>query len=214
MLCIHDTMEHTWGHIDPTGTQWTIKFLVFLGLKTYDQQFTLTTKKSLHIIFNINDRPTHQRVRWRLFALTDWSPRLIQAEFSHPASHREGDLYCSWSPSSSLCFLAGLLLLFWPYPSLPPAWKRYMSWSHLPSAVRLLLTTTRLLTDKSQPTRQQSSTTWTCWQHCNVRVFYWSCQFARSAVLCVYVTAAVDKTTTDFLVMTGVISLVAWLFSH
>ena len=35
MLCIHDIMEHTWGHIDPTGTQWTIKFLVFLGLTVY-----------------------------------------------------------------------------------------------------------------------------------------------------------------------------------
>jgi len=37
-----------------------------------------------------------------------------------------------------------------------------LSWSYHRSAVRLLLTTTRLLTDKSQPTRQQSSTTWTC----------------------------------------------------
>ena len=75
--------------------------------------------------------------------------------------------------------------------------------------------TTRLLTDKSQPTWQQSSTTWTCWQHCNVRVFYTD-RVSLLALLfyaCMYVTAAVDKATTDFLLMTGVMSLMCALTS-
>ena len=29
-------------------------YIYFITLKTYDQQFTLTTKKSLHIMFNNN----------------------------------------------------------------------------------------------------------------------------------------------------------------
>jgi len=41
-----------------------------------------------------------------------------------------------------------------------------MTWSRLPLTVRLPLTTTKLLADRSQPTRQQSSTTWTCWRQC------------------------------------------------
>ena len=35
--------------------------MLFIILKTYDKQFTLTTKKSLHIIFNAN---THYPCIW------------------------------------------------------------------------------------------------------------------------------------------------------
>jgi len=70
-----------------------------------------------------------------------------------------------WSPWRSG---AGWTQSSGTYPPLPrPAENRNTTtWSHPPLAARSLLTTTRLLADRSLPTRQPYSTTWTCWQHC------------------------------------------------
>ena len=68
------------------------------------------------------------------------------------------------------CSAAGLRWLLWTSSRLHSylTWKSYMSWSHLRSAAHLPLTTARLLAEKSQPTRKQSSTTWTYWRQRSV----------------------------------------------
>ena len=122
-----------------------------------------------------------------------------------------------WSTSSHLWFhplwpghcLAGLMPLFSPYP----AWKRYMLWTHLWSAVRLPPATARSLADKPQPTRQPHNTTWTtCFQywHTHTHVYYFTdCVSLLALTFGIHaqchMTAAVDNAGDSFLVMTGMI---------